>query len=371
MIQINHVDIKSIAEKHYQAVKPYVKVRLEWSVRLLEALRDKDVREWNTLFNRKYEEFNSLKIDSKRPLAEKLLSLGKTKKIEEADTNIIFSRFCEKLYVTLIEIRDSLEVLLKGEPSESKKKSDDIEKKLCLPKEFLETVFNYKNLTEDGFEEENGERWTNYTLTEALQAKTCFYCNRHCTHTIRNQKGKKKGSPTLDHFFDKGTFPLLRLNFYNLIPSCYTCNSICKGGKEFRLDKNIHPHLEGFENNVKFKWQPKDVSAAQGFSANNIILLHYPEGISNERKIKIENNIDTFGLKDAYNTHTDIVQELILKKQKYPDNYIAVISTFFDGNLSKEEAYRLAFGNYLDEKDHHKRPLSKLTKDIAEDLGLI
>ena len=73
----------------------------------------------------------------------------------------------------------------------------------------------------------------------------------------------------------------------------------------------------------------------------------------------------------AYNTHNDIVQELILKKQQYPDEYLEIISTFFEGSLSREEAYRLAFGNYHDEKDFHKRPLSKLTKDIATELGLI
>ena len=35
------------------------------------------------------------------------------------------------------------------------------------------------------------------------------------------------------------------------------------------------------------------------------------------------------------------------------------------------QSSRLAFGNYLDEKDFSKRPLAKLTKDIAEELELI
>ena len=89
-------------------------------------------------------------------------------------------------------------------------------------------------------------------------------------------------------------------------------------------------------------------------------------------EIEIENmpdeNKKIFQLERLYQEHTDIVIELILKHLHYPQSYIEELSSF---GYNKEEIYRFIFSNYLNEENLSKRPLSKLTKDIAEELNLL
>lgn len=80
-------------------------------------------------------------------------------------------------------------------------------------------------------------------------------------------------------------------------------------------------------------------------------------------------NIEVLKLNELYQLHTDIVQECIKKTMIFNPGYInyllATYKLLFD---SKEDLYKLVFGNYIDEESFGKRPLSKLTHDIYEDL---
>jgi len=59
---------------------------------------------------------------------------------------------------------------------------------------------------------------------------------------------------------------------------------------------------------------------------------------------------------------------LFLKKAYYPQSYIEELSRF---GFSQDEIYRYLFSNYSEDKDLHKRPLSKLIKDISTELGIV
>ena len=70
--------------------------------------------------------------------------------------------------------------------------------------------------------------------------------------------------------------------------------------------------------------------------------------------------------------HCDYVQEIIKKHIIYSNSKIEEISSEFpDLFKSKEEVYRIVFGNYITNDELGKRPLSKLTRDIYEELGLV
>ncbi|WP_411377680.1 hypothetical protein ACLHWR_05170 [Flavobacterium psychrophilum] len=87
-------------------------------------------------------------------------------------------------------------------------------------------------------------------------------------------------------------------------------------------------------------------------------------------KAKIDGNTKVFELNKIINEHKDIVQEIIKKRHISNDNYIDTLQkTFPEAKLTLEEAYRLAYGNFYGEKDFNKRPLAKLTKDIAVSIG--
>ena len=85
----------------------------------------------------------------------------------------------------------------------------------------------------------------------------------------------------------------------------------------------------------------------------------------------MEKNIEVLGLKDLYQIHSDMVQELIKKKEIYISEYIEQLGNKFSIFESKEEIERLITGGYTSPDDYGKRPLSKMISDISRELGLI
>ena len=243
-----------------------------------------------------------------------------------------------------------------------------------LRKLLLLGVFNYNKFSDKkGFPINNikDSNWERYDLCKALKINTCAYCNRIYTFTVLNDNGQGLISPSLDHFFDKSSKPLFALSFYNLIPSCTNCNSSLKGQKKFSLDTYIHPYLSGFDDHATFIYKPLDSDAALGESLNMKVCIK-PNKTS-KLNAQIENNIEMFKLDTVYSEHADYVQEIIKKKIISNNRYIEILrfETYKELNLSQEDAYRLAFGNFYKEEDYYKRPLAKLTKDIAKQLGII
>ncbi len=108
--------------------------------------------------------------------------------------------------------------------------------------------------------------------------------------------------PTLDHYYDKDSYPHLALTLYNLIPSCYSCNSNLKGRKDFSENKHLHPLFD---------------SEVISFSLRNEkdIVIDTLEMIDQSRsKIKIElkadnqeakSSIKTFLLSERYANFVD------------------------------------------------------------------
>ena len=91
--------------------------------------------------------------------------------------------------------------------------------------------------------------------------------------------------------------------------------------------------------------------------------------INCNRKNGFEKNVLELKLNDVYQIHTDLVQECIKKYIIFNPDYI---EDLYEQNRplfeSREEIYQVVYGNYLEEKNYGKRPLSKLTKDIMEEL---
>ena len=81
-----------------------------------------------------------------------------------------------------------------------------------------------------------------------------------------------------------------------------------------------------------------------------------------------KSNLDIFKLEELYKQHKDIVLELLIKKTYHPDSYIEELKRF---GFSKDEIYRYLLCNYSKEEELHKRPLSKLIKDISEELKFL
>jgi len=218
------------------------------------------------------------------------------------------------------------------------------------------------------------EVWGPYQLTRSLNLNCCPYCNRQYTFTVSEIGGSKVARPELDHFLPKNSHPLLALSFYNLIPSCSVCNSSVKGASIISYETHLNPYeINEKHSSIKFTYYPNTYEASVGISEELTIGLKY-NGNSMDINLnkKTTGNIELFCLNELYANHVDIVQEIIRKRSISNDRYIEILQkTFQSFNLSIEETYQLAYGNFYRENDFHKRPLSKLTKDIAIELGAL
>lgn len=202
-----------------------------------------------------------------------------------------------------------------------------------------------------------------YKLAQSLNVTVCPYCNRNYTFTVCSQNGSTR--PQFDHFYDKATYPILALSFYNLIPSCPTCNTSIKGRKQFSLKTHVHPYVGGFEDKAHFALHVNESSFYYDEKGFDLDLG------SDDTKAK--KNIDDFALQEIYQNHKDIVLELIQKSVMYNESYIEELMQNYEGTLFKneEDLLRLIFGGYIADEELGKRPLSKLTKDILEQLEII
>ena len=191
--------------------------------------------------------------------------------------------------------------------------------------------------------------------------RSCPYCNRNYIFTV-----SKKGSikPEIDHFYPKTYYPYLACSYFNLIPSCPTCNGFgAKESKDTYKDFLItNPYLVK-SNDFKFSIRPRNVNFIDNVKEEKYNFDNFDIDINGNSA-----NIELFKLKELYKQHKDVILELLIKKAYYPQSYIDELSKF---GFSQDEIYRYLLCNYKQDKDLHKRPLSKLIKDISEDLNLI
>lgn len=253
--------------------------------------------------------------------------------------------------------------LIMSKPKDLKQMFED----LSLAYTSLEgkTAAKFKKYSKNLFVESGYKDWFlkekyNYWLSTLLDQHTCTYCNREYIFTYKNVNGGKGMVPQFDHWYSKGDFPLLALSFYNLIPSCATCNTI-KSETEFNTNDHLHPYIDsGISRTYRFSYLSLSISKNKLLIKNNSLL--------NSKGI---DTVNALNLPLIFKGHENKeLQDLIDLRYKYSENYLNQLleNTFGGLQISKEERYRLIFGIELSEDVMHKRPFSKFKKDIIEEL---
>lgn len=224
-----------------------------------------------------------------------------------------------------------------------------------------------------------------HILLGKLNIRCCPYCNRNYTFAIeKNEDNDFTTRPEFDHFFNKSQTPILAVCFYNLIPSCPICNH----GKGIK-DIAVNPYFGRFRSNFiivkpKSRDDENDVAAQVLENATNALPkkldVNKIFSIANEDDFDVDfdnpdanetQNIDTLGLSHLYNQHKDYVMEIVEKAAAYNKLARTEIVDSFQGIFHSEaDIYNLIFGKYLSDAEQSKRPLSKLTADILEQLGI-
>ena len=293
--------------------------------------------------------------------SEEILANHIEKVQDYIDYNALQNR--ERIY-----IKKNIEYILKAKPDEFeniilKIKQNNIDNNR-LKKAFVGGKNNGGSIGYSKFSAKGTTTYNAYDLAQKLKVNVCSYCNRNYTFTIRN-KSSKSTRPDFDHFYDKGTHPILALSFYNLIPSCILCNSRLKSTAKFSINTHLHPYKDSFNDYAKFKLKIINSMFFYDEKAFELKLV--------TTDIKAEKIKEDFALEVLYQEHKDIVLELIQKREIYPDSYIDDLFHQYEGTLFKnrEDVLRHITGGYIEDKDINKRPLSKLIKDISEELDLI
>lgn len=256
----------------------------------------------------------------------------------------------------------------------------------------------------------------------ALGINICPYCGENHIDIIelsdevdefRNNKGKvvrnrnknvkiekKSIVPCIDHFFMKSKYPFFQLSLYNLVPSCYRCNTNCKSTNEVENKKCrlniINPYIEGFEDNVLFNFkfsnreeQVKMINALSGSLKNieklDIILVNkdlseieiedtYSNSNSDNVKGKKDyldrcrKSNDIFHIEKLYNqAHKQNAKDLIKKIVWFKENYFKTTNSVFHSNdieIILKNDFDYLLGSWLIKENDLKIPYSKFYRDI-------
>ncbi|MBA4240445.1 MAG: hypothetical protein C0448_06950 [Sphingobacteriaceae bacterium] len=204
---------------------------------------------------------------------------------------------------------------------------------------------------------------------ENLNVKVCPYCNRNYVSFIEHDSSKVIG-PTMDHFLSKTNHPLLAASFYNLIPSCYVCNSNIKGDQQTKIEYNLNPFIDGFGETAKFilksKNKPYQVKLKIDYRKPNAEKVLSSSIPPKEKTLK--GNALLFKLNEIYqNAHSDEVNLLMAACDNIESAYSSSIKNILKKHANISEFYKFYFQKFSNEKDYSKIPLSKLTKDLVDD----
>lgn len=254
---------------------------------------------------------------------------------------------------------DNLLRVLTGYPSQLEEIKNNFSTN--AEKKILKKIFNY-----DSWVNEAGvfEDYNPYHLAQKLNINTCPYCNRMYTKTVVNiivdGTIKKITRPEFDHWFPKGKYPILALSFYNLIPSCHTCNSSAKRDADFTLETHIHPYVDD-KINMQYSYDYDKSLNKHKFKIK----------FKGDNNNKAKTTAEEFKLKEIYESHEDEIKDLLRIKNVYSDTYLQKLNGLLGSSVSYEEIYRLAFGTYIEEAKFDKRPLSRMKRDILKELDII
>ncbi|WP_338793854.1 hypothetical protein [Bernardetia sp. MNP-M8] len=306
MIPIQHRDLEKLVQRHWEAIKNYADSRN----------KKFDLKYFNDAIKKYFAEFDFEKIVFASP--------------SEIDA--------------LVEIWNA---------HQCKDKSDF---------KGFETYYGY--LTTGFIKKEENDKEIKYSskdLIESLNISVCPYCNRNYIKLVEiERQEKEKIEDTvirideLDHFYPKSEYPFLAVSFYNLIPSCKTCNQTFKGTK--LVSVNPYSKIEEFSFSLKIK---------------NSTFYYDKDGfcIDYEKAKKVlGKNFEVFRINELYDQHKDQILELIQKQITYPDSYIDELFQKYEGTFfrNKEDVIRHLSNGIMEEENFHLRPLSKLTHDIAK-----
>jgi hypothetical protein len=155
--------------------------------------------------------------------------------------------------------------------------------------------------------------------------------------------------PTLDHFFDKATYPIFAISLGNLIASCYHCNSSLKGKKNFFTRPHLNPLASAEKIKLTLDIDPlKARFDLRAFDSANIKLDF------DSVDARTNNSVKTFYLQERY--------QLLVEEARFIAKHMAIYSTLPIPEPARLEWLRRG----VNHTNYRNRVLGKLIKDFSD-----
>lgn len=199
--------------------------------------------------------------------------------------------------------------------------------------------------------------------------KTCVYCNAQyaiTTDKFKDVDGKSKrvGTYQFDHFYPESKYPYLCTSFFNLHPSCPTCND----SKLQRLSFfNLYTEDVSAQDVFTFQLTPdKKIDDYMKDDMDQLgVSLH-----SNDARL-LANHKRLFHINEIYSQHTDVLQRLVVtlknNRPEYRQSLKDSLTELFPNGV--EDPQYFFFGYYMKSDLIHCQPLSKMVQDVVMQLG--
>ncbi len=200
---------------------------------------------------------------------------------------------------------------------------------------------------------------------EKLGIKTCVYCNTQYASTIRHYNQFIAGYE-IDHYKPKSKYPFLCISFFNMQPSCASCNR-WKSDEESKF--NLYTDEIGNLNPFLFSLNESSIIKYMLVQSNDVLKIT----VSSQEPGLVSNHNERFHVEALYQSFKDEAEELLWKYKTRNDTYIDQLIDSFTRLFpyKRDEIKRFLYGFYSQEKDIHKRPLTKMKQDIAKQLKLV
>lgn len=201
-------------------------------------------------------------------------------------------------------------------------------------------------------------------IIEAMGIRTCVYCNVQYALTVNHYKGLFE----LDHRYAKSEYPFLCTSFFNLQPSCPSCNHGKRTATaDFGLYTTDPKQLKPFHLLTNPQVYLRKRRLNQKLISIHLIAsdAHDPDQIKLTQSHQKDFDIDA-----TYQELTDIVEETMWRCRSYDDTYKELFLKSFPELYDKDSLHRFIFGVYS-EGNVHKRPFTKLVRDIEEDMRVV
>ncbi len=205
-------------------------------------------------------------------------------------------------------------------------------------------------------------------LLKLFDVEVCPYCNRTFITTLEKSEGSLRAQ--IDHYKSKSKYPHLALSIMNMIPSCGQCNHM-KSDEDISV---LYPYAEEMGDSWVFNTQPQGSIMYLTGNPTEKDRFRIVGRNRNEQEVeyskRLQNSLNVFELEDLYNSHKEYVLDLFRQRYVFGEDYLLSLCDRFPKLFHDlTDVKNMLYLSDIRKENWGKRPLSKLTHDIDEEIS--